>query len=119
MNADTPQACEIIVTGPADGTLDRIARELVDARLIACANVLDATVTSTYRWQGAVEVEPEKRMHMHTRLGLVDRVVAFVKDRHPYDVPNVTAIPFVAGNAEYFAWVDEQTRADAAGPATG
>jgi periplasmic divalent cation tolerance protein len=110
MSADTPQACEIIVTGPTDDTLDTIARELVDARLIACANVLAATVTSTYRWQGAVEVESEKRMHMHTRLGLVDEVVAFVKERHPYDVPNVTAIPLVAGNPAYLAWIDAETR---------
>jgi periplasmic divalent cation tolerance protein len=105
-----PQACEIIVTGPADDTLERIARELVEARLVACANVLDAPVTSTYRWQGAVEVESERRMHMHTRLDLADRVVAFVKDRHPYDVPNIAATPLVAGNADYFAWIDEETR---------
>lgn len=109
MSADTPTAYEIIVTGPTDDTLDGIARELVDARLIACANVFDAPVTSTYRWQGAVEVEPEKRMHMHTRLGLVDQVVHFVKQRHPYDVPNVTAIPLVAGNADYFAWIEAET----------
>jgi periplasmic divalent cation tolerance protein len=111
MSPDTPRACEIIATGPTDDTLNRIARELVDARLIACANVLDAPVTSTYRWQGAVEVEPEKRMHMHTRLDLSDQVVAFVKDRHPYDVPNVTAIPLVAGNADYFAWIEAETSA--------
>jgi periplasmic divalent cation tolerance protein len=105
-----PQACEIIVTGPTDDTLEKIAHELVEARLIACANVLDAPVTSIYRWHGTVEVEPEKRMHMHTRLDLADRVVAFVKDRHPYDVPNVIATPLVAGNADYFAWIDEETR---------
>ena len=109
MTAATPQACEIIVTGPPDDTLDHIARELVDARLIACANVLDTRVTSTYRWQGAVEVEPEKRMHMHTRLELVDQVVDFVKQRHPYEVPNVTAIPLVAGNSDYFAWIEAET----------
>ena len=109
MNPNSPQACEIIVTGPTDDTLNRIARELVDARLIACANVLDAPVTSTYRWQGNVEVEPEKRMHMHTRLELADQVVALVKDLHPYDVPNVTAIPLVAGNADYFAWIATET----------
>jgi periplasmic divalent cation tolerance protein len=118
MTTGAPQACEIVVTGPPDDTLDTIARELVDARLIACANVLDAAVTSTFRWQGAIEVEREKRMHMHTRLDLADRVVAFVKDRHPYDVPNVTAIPLVAGNADYLAWIDEETAAGAAGDAT-
>lgn len=113
MSPDSPQACEIIVTGPTDDTLDRIARDLVDARLIACANVLDSPVTSTYRWQGKVEVDAEKRMHMHTRLKLADQVVAFVKERHPYDVPNVTAVPLVAGNSDYLAWIDAETADDA------
>ncbi len=49
-------------------------------------------------------------MHLHTRLDLAERVVAFVKDRHPYDVPNVTAVPLVAGNADYFAWIEAETR---------
>jgi periplasmic divalent cation tolerance protein len=114
----TPQACEIIVTGPTDDTLDTIASELVDARLIACANVLSEPVASTFRWQGTVEVEAEKRMHMHTRLDLVDEVVAFVTERHPYDVPNVTAVPLVAGNADYLAWIDEETQGGAAGAGT-
>jgi periplasmic divalent cation tolerance protein len=109
MTADTPQACEIIVTGPTDDTLNKIARALVDARLIACANIFDAPVTSTYRWQGAIEVEAEKRAHMHTRLELADQVIAFVKERHPYDVPNVTAFPLIAGNAAYLAWIEAET----------
>ena len=49
------------------------------------------------------------RMHMHTRLELADQVVALVKDHHPYDVPNVTAVPLVAGNADYFAWIEAET----------
>ena len=118
MSSGSPQACEIVVTGPADDTLQRIAGELVAARLIACANVLESPVTSTYRWRGAVEVEPEKRMHMHTRLDLAGQVVAFVKERHPYDVPNVIAIPLVAGNADYLAWIDEETRDADTGDAT-
>jgi uncharacterized protein involved in tolerance to divalent cations len=69
MSLDTPQACEIIVTGPTDDTLDKIARELVDARLIACANVLEVPVTSTYRWQGAVEVEPVIKAAVTGRAG--------------------------------------------------
>jgi periplasmic divalent cation tolerance protein len=115
MSPDTPTACEIVVTGPPDDTLPRIARELVDARLVACVNLFDAEIASTYWWKGAVEVQPEKRMHMHTRLDLVDQVVDFVKARHPYDVPNVTAIPLVGGNADYLAWI----RAESALPPHG
>jgi len=102
-------ACEIIVTGPTDDTLDRISRELVDARLIACANVFDAPVTSTYRWKGAVEVDSEKRAHLHTRSELADQVIAFIKERHPYEVPNVTVVPLTNGNPDYLAWISEET----------
>ena len=110
MTEDRNTPVEVVVTGPTDQTLNRIAQRLVEARLIACANVLEAPVTSTYRWEGKVETEPEKRMHLHTRADLVDEVVAFVKDRHPYDVPNVTAVPLVAGNDDYFAWIVAETR---------
>jgi periplasmic divalent cation tolerance protein len=48
-------------------------------------------------------------MHMHTRLEFVDQVVAFVKERHPYDVPNVTAIPLIAGNLDYLDWIAAET----------
>jgi periplasmic divalent cation tolerance protein len=110
MSEDRIAACEVVVTGPTDETLNEIAKGLVEARLIACANVFDAPVTSTYRWAGKVETEPEKRMCLHTRADLVDEVVAFVKERHPYDVPNVTAVPLVGGNSDYFAWIAKETR---------
>ena len=110
MNEENSGACEVVVTGPMDETLNRIARELVEARLIACANVFDGPVTSTYRWGGVVEVEREKRACLHTRRELVDEVVAFVKAHHPYDVPNVTAVPVVAGNADYLNWIVTETK---------
>ena len=110
MSEDKIAACEVVVTGPTDETLNKIAAGLVEARLIACANVFEAPVTSTYRWGGVVEVEQEKRAHLHTRADLVDEVVAFVKAHHPYDVPNVTAVPLVGGNADYFAWIAAETR---------
>jgi periplasmic divalent cation tolerance protein len=110
MTEHSRTAVEVVVTGPTDQTLNRIAHALVEARLIACANVFEAPVTSTYRWEGKVETEAEKRMHLHTRAELVDEVVAFVKERHPYDVPNVTVVPLIAGNQDYFAWIVAETR---------
>jgi periplasmic divalent cation tolerance protein len=110
MTPPATDACEIIVTGPMDNTLSRIAHDLVEARLIACANVLDTAVTSTYRWKGAIEVDNEKRAHFHTRAALADQVVAFVKERHPYDVPNVTVVQLTTGNPAYLDWIREETR---------
>ena len=65
---------------------------------------------STYRWEVKIETEPLKGLHLNPRQYLVDEVVAFVKERHPYDVPNVTALPLIAGNADYFAWLAAETR---------
>jgi periplasmic divalent cation tolerance protein len=109
MTSSPINPCEIIVTGPTDDTLDRIARALVEARLIACANIFDSPVTSTYRWKGAIEVEAEKRAHLHTRSDLAEQVIAFIKERHPYEVPNVTAVPLTTGNPDYVAWIAAET----------
>jgi periplasmic divalent cation tolerance protein len=116
MTASHIDACEITVTGPTDDTLDRIAHALVDERLIACANIATTPVTSTYRWQGAIEVEQEKRAYLHTRADLADKVIDFVKQRHPYDVPNVIAVPLLAGNPDYLRWIAEETSTAPAAP---
>ena len=110
MTEDRNTPVEVVVTGPTDQTLNRIAHELVEHRLIACANVFEAAVTRTFRWAGKFVTEPEKRLLLHTGDDVFDEVVAFVKERHPYDVPNVTALPLIAGNADYFAWLAAETR---------
>jgi periplasmic divalent cation tolerance protein len=101
--------CEVIVTGPTGGLVPALGRELVDARLAASVNVLGAPVESTYWWRGRVETATESRMHLLTRTDLVDHLVAFIRARHPYEVPNVTAMPILAGNADFIAWVRTET----------
>jgi periplasmic divalent cation tolerance protein len=103
--------CEVIITGPTGDLLPDLARDIVAARLAASANIWTAPVHATYWWHGKIETAAETRMHLLTRADLVDPLVAFVRERHPYDIPNITAIPIIGGNPEFIAWVTNETLA--------
>lgn len=85
-----------------------IGRALVEARLVACANVLD-NVTSIYWWEGQVESDSEVALIAKTRAELVDAVVDKIKALHSYDVPCVVAWDVVGGNPDYLSWIENET----------
>jgi periplasmic divalent cation tolerance protein len=107
VSAEDP--CEVVVTAPEEDWLKDLCRQLVDARLASSAHVI-FPITSIYRWHGAVHETTEARAFLRTRLGLVDALVTFVVERHPYEVPNVTALPIVGGNPKYLEWIHRETR---------
>ena len=83
--------------------------ERLEERLAACGQVV-GEVRSIYRWQGAVHVETEARVALHTRRSLVPAIVERAGELHPYDVPCVIALPVLAGNPVYLEWLTEETR---------
>ena len=85
-----------------------IARELVNSRLAACANILTGT-TSVFHWEGKVCEEEEVSLILKTRDDLVDRLVEKVKDLHSYDCPCVVSLPISGGNADFLEWIDAET----------
>ena len=85
-----------------------IARELLDARLIACANIIDGA-KSLYRWEGKIAEEKEVVMIAKTREDLVGKVIDRVRQLHSYDCPCIVALPIVAGNPAFLDWIDEET----------
>ena len=85
---------------------EAIARALVEERLAACVNVVPAVV-SIYRWQGAVEREEERLLVIKTRAERFEALRQAIVARHPYEVPEIVALPLVAGHAPYLAWLDE------------
>jgi periplasmic divalent cation tolerance protein len=101
--------CEVVVTADDPDWLVGLTRTLVEERLVACGQHV-APVRSVYRWQGAVQDEPEARVALHTRASLAGAVVARVVELHPYDVPCVLALPVLAGNPDYLRWVERETR---------
>ena len=85
------------------------ARAAIEARVAACGQVI-GPITSVYRWEGAVREEEEYLCLMkvpHDRLKLL---TAFVRDRHPYDTPELTAVPSVYVDERYLAWARESVR---------
>jgi len=86
----------------------RLARELVERRLAACVNVL-AECTSVYRWKGAVENATEVPVLIKTRAGRYPEVEAVIRELHPYELPEIVAVPVRHGLDEYLEWVAGET----------
>ena len=84
-----------------------IAGALIDARLAACVNVTG--VQSCFRWEGAVSSEPEDLLIIKTQKRLLDRLISRIRELHPYDLPEIIAIPIVGGYAPYLDWIGEET----------
>ncbi len=107
---DTPDLVVTLVTAPTMDVARTIARALVDARLVACATLIDG-VRSLYRWQGAVEEASEVQLVLKTRRAHVPRIALALKELHPYQVPELVALPIVGGLAPYLDWVRDGTGA--------
>jgi periplasmic divalent cation tolerance protein len=97
-----------LVTAPDPEVGARIARALVEERLAACVNVVPG-VRSVYRWGGAVQEDEEVLLVAKTRR---DRAVALaerVRALHPYELPEVLALPACAGSEPYLDWVRRES----------
>lgn len=103
----------VLMTAPDPEEAERLATALVEARLAACANLVPG-VTSIYRWQGAVERAEEVLLVLKTTGERLPELVERAVEMHPYEVPEVLALPVEAGHADYVRWVVDSTTA---GPA--
>jgi len=87
----------------------RIGRALVEARLAACANVIDG-LSSLYWWEGAVQDEAEALLIAKTRESLVPELVEKVKELHSYSCPCIVSLPILDGNPGFLKWINDETR---------
>lgn len=85
---------------------EAVAAELVDRRLVACAQI-SAPVLSVYRWQGSTERTEETTLILKTRSDRYPEVEAALLELHPYETPEIIAVPIVAGSPSYLQWIDE------------
>ncbi len=106
--ADAADVVLALSTAPDAATAERIARALVDERLIACANLVPG-LTSIYRWQGTVQADAEVLLLMKTRRALVQRLKERLPQLHPYQVPELVVTEVTDGLAPYCAWVRGET----------
>ena len=94
---------------PDDASAERIALALLEARLAACVN-LGAPVRSVYRWKGAVETADEVPLLIKTTRERYSAVETALRAAHPYELPEIVALPVAAGLAPYLAWVAGETQ---------
>jgi periplasmic divalent cation tolerance protein len=87
---------------------ERIGCALVDERLVACAS-WGSGLTSVFRWQGRIERQSEVILLMKTQADLFERLALRIRELHSYQVPEIVALPVVAGDPDYLAWVREST----------
>lgn len=98
----------ILVTTGSEAEAEQIARALVEERLAACVNVLNP-IRSIYRWEGKIADEREWLLLIKTRTASLPVVQARVKALHSYQVPEVIALPILAGSEEYLRWLEQET----------
>jgi periplasmic divalent cation tolerance protein len=101
----------VITNLPDRASAETLAQALVDRRAAACVNIL-APCRSVYRWKGAVETAEEHPLFAKTtrdRYSLLERVV---RELHPYELPEIIAVPIGGGLPAYLEWVTAETRPD-------
>ena len=100
---------QVITTADSRKTLEKIADVLVGEKLAACAQITEK-IKSVYKWKGKTEKADEYMCLIKTKASLYNAVEKKIKELHSYDVPEIIALPIVAGSAEYFDWIDKSLK---------
>lgn len=93
---------------PDEASAHALARQLVEQRIAACVNILPA-VRSVYQWQGQVEQATEVTLLMKTTHLRYAELESAIRNAHPYEVPEIIAVPIVGGLPAYLNWVEQET----------
>ncbi len=86
---------------------EAVAEKLVQQRLVACTQLL-GPIRSHYVWKGKTEHTDEMLLLAKTRPELFDRLVETIRADHPYECPQIVALPILTANHDYWAWLEEQ-----------
>ena len=89
----------------------KIARDLVEKRLVACVQVI-GPIMSTYRWKGKIEEEEEWLCILKSRYDRYEKLEKRLKSIHPYEEPEILATSVVTGNQSYLQWLNRQVESD-------
>jgi len=99
---------QITTTFGSEDDAERMAEQLVGARLAACAQVV-GPIRSTYWWKGEVEKAKEWMCLVKSRAALTDRVIQAISEQHSYETPEITVVPIVSGSTGYLDWIKAET----------
>jgi periplasmic divalent cation tolerance protein len=101
----------VLVTCASAAQARMIACALIERRLVACGNVLEAPMQSVYRWKGRVESAKEFLLVLKTSRKRFAAVEREVRRLHTYEVPEIMALPVASGSRDYLKWISESVQA--------
>ena len=99
----------MFVTAATAEEAERLGRIILESRRAACVNVLHG-IRSIFRWENKINVENECLMLIKTTLERYPELEAVIRRHHSYTIPEIIALPVIAGSAPYLEWVREETR---------
>lgn len=106
-NADT-SCCVVLNTCPDEQTAEAIARELVEAKLAACVNIVPG-LRSIYYWKERLQEGTEVLLLIKTTAERYPQVEEFIRVRHPYSLAEIVSIPIDRGLPDYLGWITATT----------
>ena len=101
----------VLTQMPDQDSAEALARALVEARLAACVSIGAAT-GSLYHWRGEIEMAREVPVVVKTCSDAYPAVEKAIRNRHPYELPEIIAVPITDGLPAYLEWIDRETRPD-------
>ncbi|UCD42702.1 MAG: divalent-cation tolerance protein CutA [Chloroflexota bacterium] len=102
----------VLITCPNKEVSEEVANALLDQKLAACVNMM-TPVTSLYTWEGEINRDEEMLLIVKSRADLFEKdLIPAVKAIHPYDVPEIIALPIIMGSEDYLGWIKDVTRQD-------
>jgi periplasmic divalent cation tolerance protein len=102
-----PEIIQVLTTTETKSDAQAIARAVVQKRLAGCVQII-GPITSTYWWQGEIETAEEWLCVIKSRRELYERLEEAIREVHPYDVPEILAVPVIAGSKDYLRWLDSE-----------
>ena len=100
--------CIVLCTCPDTVSAEKIAKTLVTEKLAACVNIVDG-LTSVYVWQGKTESSQELQLIIKTNYQHYKLLENRLKTLHPYELPEIIAVPIISGLPGYLSWIDKST----------
>jgi len=99
----------VFITTANRGEAERISKVLLDARLIACANIIRG-IDSRFWWKRKKEKAREYLLIAKTKKALFKKLIKVVKKEHSYDVPEIIALPIISGHKPYLDWINKSVK---------
>lgn len=101
---------QVVTTVEKRSDAENIAKNLLDKRLAACVQIV-GPLTSFFHWQGKLDSATEYLCQIKSREDLYNELEAVITDIHPYDVPEIIAMPIIKGGKDYFDWLAAELKA--------